>query len=78
MPAADREWVEAETRKRSQLGPEWGWQPTEAQIAESAALAVDLYETAAGYGINKAGVDAVTSVIDSAIDMIRARDRAKS
>lgn len=76
MPTADREWVEAETRRRSMIWPPNVPASTDAQIAESAALAVDMYELAQSYGITRGVVDGVTSLIDSAIDAIRVRDRS--
>lgn len=81
MPAVDREWIEQETRRRclarlTLADRVEDGTTTDSQIAESAALAVDLYETAASYGISKAAADAVTSFIDVAIDAIRARDRS--
>jgi hypothetical protein len=75
MPAADRAWIEQETRRRSMIWPPNVQASTEAQILEAAALAIDLYETAASYGIARGTADGVTSFIDSAIDVIRARDR---
>jgi hypothetical protein len=75
MPTADREWVEQETRKRSMIWPPNVPASTEKQIEESAALAVDLYEVAASYGMDRDQVHGVTSFIDAAIDGIRARDR---
>jgi hypothetical protein len=75
MPAADREWVERETRARcGKLTMRDIW-PTEKQMAESAALAIDLYETAVSYGVVKSTTESVISFIDCAIDAIRGRDR---
>lgn len=78
MPAADRAWIARETRTRcgqrsAMAGPVHAL--TERQIGAATALAVDLYETAEAYGIDRGTADGVTSFIDAAIDGIRARDR---
>jgi len=75
MPTVEREWIEKETRRRSMIWPRHVLASTEAQILDAATLAVDLYETAAAYGIDRGTADAVTSFMDAAIDAIRARDR---
>lgn len=78
MPDADRAWVEQETRRRSTEWPPNVPDSTEEQMQEATALAIDLYETAASYGLTRDLVHGVTSFIDAAIDGIRARDRAAS
>jgi hypothetical protein len=75
MPAADREWLEQQTRARC---AERVTTPTEEQIREAAALVADLYEVAAAYGVDVGLVDGVTSFIDIGVDAIRARDHRKS
>jgi hypothetical protein len=47
----------------------------EQQVRDAVNLAVDLYQTAARYGISRPDADAVTSFISAAIDGIRMRDR---
>jgi len=76
MPEAERTWVQQETRRRSMIWPPNIPASTEAQIAESTALAIELYETAAAYRVTRGAADGVTSFIDAAIDVIRARDRS--
>lgn len=75
MSDVERTWVEAETRRRSMIWPPNVVDSTEDQILESAELAIELYELVASYGVDRGTVDGVTSLIDSAIDAIRARDR---
>jgi hypothetical protein len=67
---ADRAVITRITRARCE-GPGLD----ERQVDDVAALAVDLYETAARHGIGRADADGVTSFICAAIDGIRMRDR---
>jgi len=72
-------WVARETRRRCadlNIASRHGnaGTITERQIQEAAALAVDLYDTASAYGIDRGTADAVTSFISAAIDGILARD----
>jgi hypothetical protein len=72
MLAADREWIRSETSRRCFV---YATLMPADQVDAAAALAIDLYETAASYGIDRDAANGVTSFIDAAIDGIRARDR---
>lgn len=72
---ADRQRIEAAVRRTALLTDP---AMADADLAEAAALAVDLYGAAARHGIEPGDADEVTSFVHAAVSGVRLRERRRS